>query len=82
VLSFLAVQWPFANFLISPASRNWFFGTAYFAYFDPAGLLYDPYKFQPMEKTFLVMMVAALVVSILTTRLGLAWGNWMRRVAR
>jgi len=82
VLSFLAVQWPFANFLISPASRNWFFGTAYFAYFDPAGLLYDPYKFQPIEKTFLVWMVAALVVSILTTRLGLAWGNWMRRVAR
>ena len=82
VLSFLAVQWPFADFLISPASRNWFFGTAYFAYFDPAGLLYDPYKFQPAEKTFLLMMVVALAVSILTTRLGLAWGNWMRRVAR
>src|SRR5580700_3475086 len=30
---FLAVQWPFATFLISPASANWIFGTKYFAYF-------------------------------------------------
>src|SRR5215475_9466840 len=46
VLSFLAVEWPFADFLMSPASRNAIFGTAYFAYFDPAGFLYDPYQFQ------------------------------------
>jgi len=85
VLSLLAVQWPFANFLISPASRNWIFGTAYFAYFDPAGFLYDPYKFEVAEKplgTFLLTMAAAFVASIVTTRLGLAWGDWMRRVRR
>jgi hypothetical protein len=85
VLSFLAVQWPFANFLMSPASRNWVFGTAYFAYFDPAGFLYDPYKFVVAESTraaFLLVMAAAILASILTTRLGLAWGDWMRRVRR
>jgi hypothetical protein len=84
VLSFMAVQWPFANFLISPASRNWVFGTNYFAYFDPAGFLYDPYKFQPTEKTgvFLILMAMAMVASVLTTRLGLGWGEWMRRVRR
>jgi hypothetical protein len=85
VLSFLAVQWPFANFLMSPASRNWVFGTAYFAYFDPARFLYDPYKFVVAEKTraaFLLLMAAAIVASIITTRLGLAWGDWMRRVRR
>jgi hypothetical protein len=85
VLSFLAVQWPFANFLMSPASRNWIFGTAYFAYMDPAGSLYDPYKFAVTEKTpvaFLLVMVMALIASIVTTRLGLAWGNWVRRVRR
>jgi hypothetical protein len=84
VLSFLVVQWPFANFLMSPASRNWIFGTAYFAYQDPAGVLYDPYKFH-VEKTlgaFVLTMAAALVASIATTRLGLAWGGWMRRVRR
>jgi hypothetical protein len=85
VLSFLAVQWPFANFLMSPAARNWVFGMAYFGYFDPAGFLYDPYKFQIAEKTrgeFWAVLAAALVVSIVTARLGFAWGDWMRRMRR
>jgi len=85
VLSFLAVQWPFANFLMSPGARNWVFGMAYFAYFDPAGFLYDPYKFEVAEKTpgeFWATMAVAVVVSILTARLGLAWGDWMRRLRR
>ncbi len=85
VLSFLAVQWPFANFLMSPSARNWVFGMAYFAYFDPAGFLYDPYKFQIAENTrgeFWTTMAAALLVSIVTARLGLAWGDWMRRLRR
>jgi hypothetical protein len=84
VLSFMAVQWPFANFLISPASRNWIFGTAYFPYFEPAGILYDPYKLRATEKpvAFALTMLAALVVSILTARAGVAWGDWMRRVRR
>jgi hypothetical protein len=85
VLSFLAVQWPFANFLISPAARNWIFGSAYFAYSDPAGFLYDPYKFDVAAKTpgtFLLTMVVALLAAIMTTRFGLAVGDWMRRVRR
>ncbi len=85
LLSLLAVQWPFANFLMSPASRNWVFGTAYFPYFDGAGFLYDPYKYEVIEKTrgaFLLTMVFAFVVCALTARLGLAWGDWMRRIRR
>jgi len=85
VLSFMAVQWPFANFLMSPASRNWFFGTQYFGYADPAQFLYDPYQFHVVEKTpliFMLTMVGALVASVMTTRMGLAWGNWMRRIRR
>jgi hypothetical protein len=85
VLSFLIVQWPFASFLASPAARNGIFGSAYFAFVDPAGVLYDPYEFSVVEKTitaFLLTMVAAFVASILTSRLGIAWGNWMRRLYR
>jgi hypothetical protein len=84
VLSFLAVQWPFADFLMSPASRNWIFGTAYFGYADSAGFLYDPYQFEVLEtlRVFVLTMAGALVASILTTRFGLAWGNWLRRVCR
>ena len=33
--SFVAVQWPFADFLMSPASRNWIFATNNFPYFIP-----------------------------------------------
>jgi len=85
VLSFLAVQWPFANFLMSPGARNWVFGMAYFAYFDPAGFLYNPYQFAVAEKTpgeFWGTMAVAVVLSILAARLGLAWGDWMRRLRR
>ncbi len=84
VLGFLAVQWPFANFLMTPASRNWIFGRAYFPYFDTAFVLYDPYRFRAPEKpaVFMLTMLAALVVAIVTTRLGVAWGDWMRRVRR
>ena len=85
VLSFLAAEWPFANFLMSPAARNWIFGMAYFAYFDPARFLYDPYKFDVAEKTrgeFWMVMGIALLVSVVTARLGLAWGDWMRRLRR
>src|SRR5207302_136149 len=32
VAVFVAVQWPFANFLMSPAARNRFFGAIYFDY--------------------------------------------------
>src|SRR5260370_37079810 len=70
---------------MSPAARNWFFGMAYFAYFDPARLLYDPYKFQVAESTpgiFWKTMAVALVVSVITTRLGFSWGGWMRRMRR
>jgi hypothetical protein len=85
LLSFLAVQWPFADFLVSPASRNWVFGTAYFPYMSPAGVLYDPYKFNVKENTpgaFLLTMAIAFAVSLVTTRLGLGWGSWMRKVRR
>lgn len=85
LLSFLAAQWPFASFLMTPAARNKFFGMAYFAYFDPAGLRYDPYKFQIAEKTsaeFWSTIAFAMVVSVITARLGFSWGDWMRRMRR
>ena len=85
VLSFLAAEWPFADFLMTPAARNWFFGMGYFAYFDPAGFSYDPYKFQLAEKTrgeFWLIIGIALVVSVVMARIGFAWGEWMRRLRR
>ena len=85
LVSFVAFQWPFANFLMSPLSRNRIFGTHYFAYGDFAGFMYDPYKFQASENTriqFWIVMTLALIAAILTTRLGFIWANWIKRVQR
>jgi hypothetical protein len=85
VFAYFAAQWPFATFLNTPAARNWVFGTAYFSYFDPAGFQYDPYQFRVVEHTtaaFAITLVWAVVASVVTTRVGLGWGAWMRRVRR
>jgi hypothetical protein len=83
--SFVSLQWPFAYFLVSPLSRNRIFGTHYFSYDDTAGFMYDPYKFQASENMrvqFWIVMTVALIATILTTRLGFTWANWIKRVQR
>lgn len=84
VLSLILVQWPFANFLMSPASRNWIFGTGYLPYYVLGGAGYNPYQFAPPDPagTFVVTLLMAMAGAILTTRFGLAWGDWMRRIRR
>jgi hypothetical protein len=79
-----AVQWPFANFLMSPAARNWFFGTNYFGYYVSPNSLYVRYLFLPTESGSALWseLAWALATAILTTRLGLATGNWMQRIRR
>src|SRR5579872_3010658 len=83
--AFLAVQWPFATFLVSPASSNWFFGTKYFAYFaTPNG--YDiRHLFVPIDYAafgFWMIMAEAVLLAILSTRLGSAAGEWVRAIRR
>ena len=85
LLALMAVQWPFADFLVSAASANWVFGTKYFAYFStPDG--YDiRHLFVPNGHSMLgywLIMAEAGVFAILSTRLGLAWGNWVRDIRR
>jgi len=85
LVTLVVVQWPFANFLLSPASRNRWFGTVYFDYNLPPTTYYYCNLFYPVDPTrthFWLGMAAALAAAILTTRLGLAWGGWMRRVQR
>ncbi len=83
-LVFLAVQWPFANFLMSPWSRNWFFGSHYMPYYASPNGFYARFIFFPAEPpgTFLWMMGSGLVFSILAARFSLGWGDWMRRIRR
>jgi hypothetical protein len=83
--AFLAVQWPFATFLVSRASANWFFGTKYFAYFaTPNG--YDiRHLFVPIDYAafgFWMIMAEAVLLAILSSWLGAAAGEWVRAIRR
>jgi hypothetical protein len=81
---FAAVQWPFANFLSSPAARNWFFGSNYFGYYVPATSILKRYGFFGTERgpLFWQQVGTALATAMVMTWLGLSWGNWMRRIRR
>ncbi len=79
-----AVEWPFANFLLSDASKNRFFGTIYFDYNS------RPNGFDRMRQYLLPDSGAALYTGLLkatvyatiSTWLGLLFGRWMRGVRR
>jgi hypothetical protein len=78
-----AAQWPFADFLMSPAARNWFFGTKYFNYGVPPTSLYARYLFYPEKAgVFPKEMALAVLFAMVTTWLGLAWASWMQRIRR
>jgi hypothetical protein len=84
VLSLLA-NWPFASFLVTPAARNWVFGMNYFGYNVPPSEYHLAWEFQAYEKTrpeFWTGMATALVVTALSVRTGMLWGDWMRRMHR
>jgi hypothetical protein len=81
----LVANWPFASFLVTPAARNWVFGMNYFGYNVAPSDYHLAWEFHAYEKTrleFWTGMVIALVVTALSVRIGLLWGDWMRRVHR
>jgi hypothetical protein len=83
--TFMVVQWPFANFLMTPFARNRFFGTQYFDFSTPARSLYARFLFVPPEATpvqFWRGMIIATVVSCVTMWIGLHAGRAMQRVRR
>jgi hypothetical protein len=81
---FAAVQWPFADFLMSPWARNWVFGAGYFSYSVRPTSLYARHLYWPTETgaSFWKEAAIGLAMAIGTTRFGLAWGDWMRRIRR
>jgi hypothetical protein len=83
--AFMAVQWPFANFLQSPAARNWFFGTDYFPFFVPLDDTWVRHTFASVESSaseFWWTMALAVAIAMLSARAGQSMGDWMRRVRR
>ncbi len=81
---YVAVQWPFADFLMSPWSRNWFFGTHYFPYMASPRSFFARHLFLPAEPRGVLLqgMGLALVLTVLAARVSLGWGDWMRKILR
>jgi hypothetical protein len=85
LVALLVVQWPFAYFLVSPLARNRIFGMHYFPYMMRPSEYHLAWEFVVYEKTQIAFWTGigiACIASILSARLGLAWGDWMRRVRR
>jgi hypothetical protein len=78
------VEWPFASFLMTPASANRFFGTMYFDYNSPSAGVDRLRRFWEAQSglpLFGGLAWAALYASI-STWIGLNFGSWMRKVQR
>ncbi|MDR6564359.1 MULTISPECIES: hypothetical protein [unclassified Arcicella] len=85
--TFLIIQYPAGNFLLeSPYARNWFFQSDAWSYSSDADWQYR-YKFAPWDVTTGVSAWAtgggvALVLGVLSAKVGLMWGKWMQKVQR
>ncbi len=85
VAALMALQWSFGNFLMSPAARNWVFGTQLHPYMASPDWYSVRNVFWQYENTTILFwrrLAWAVFAAILCTRLGITFGNWMRKVQR
>lgn len=81
----VAVNWPFAYFMMSPLARNRVFAMNEFTYNVPPSQYHLAWEFQLYEKTrleFWIGMGIALVATAISARIGMLWGDWMHRIRR
>jgi hypothetical protein len=81
VVLFAPAQWLFADFLVSPLARNWFFGSHYMPYMVRPAAQARWFQLLPPDNIAFGLSVAT-VVAFITARVGLLFGNWMTRVQR
>ena len=82
---YIAAQWPFASFLMTPAARNWFFNADNFVYWmSPAGVTWSrSFDFGgPNSAPLSVQLPVAFVLGTISSYLGLWFGTWMQKVRR
>lgn len=82
--SLVAVEYPFASFLLSPASKNAFFGTQYlpFATSPASYTARNMFYLTDTPAQFWTGMLIAVLCATLAARFGLGRGEWMARLKR
>lgn len=81
--TFLATQYFFSQFLLTPGADNWFFaGNRWLPYFIKPGDW--RFRFWDQEKDALTIagLTVALILGIVKARIALAAGSWMAKVQR
>jgi len=78
----LAVEWPFASFLMTPAARNWFFGTGYLYYALPPNSFAVRNVFYPSSDTPWQFGIAMLGCMLVGMRWGITRGEWLGKIKR
>ena len=82
---FIAVQWPFASFLMTSGARNWFFNADNFVYWlSPAGVEWSRnwVPADPGSASLPAQLAFALVLGAFSSYVGLWFGRWMTKVRR
>jgi hypothetical protein len=82
---FIAVQWPFANFMMTPAARNWFFGSGYLDFLTPPRSPLARYEFfyrEPTAAAFWRNMAIATLLAWFMAWIGVHVGRAMQKVRR
>jgi len=81
VAAFLAIQWPFADFLMTRWARNWFFVSDAMQYSIDPQMQARWYQLNAPDDLAKGLPVA-VALGFVSARCGLWWGNWMSRVRR
>jgi hypothetical protein len=81
VITFVVVQWPFADFLVSTWARNDFFGSHRMDYSVSPVIQARWYQLNSPDNLVVGLPIAA-TIGFVSARLALWWGNWMSRVRR
>ncbi len=78
------VHYPFGTFLHeSPAARNWFWGSYSWSFQSDSDWEFRfKYRNDATAFDWTKGLLVALIFSIISSRIGLAWGNWMKKVQR
>ena len=84
VLSLLAVEWPFASFLMTPASNNRFFATGSHPFSVPSWAPVVLRQFIRSDQPSMLTkgLGISMIFAAISVWLGLTVGDWMRKIQR